>query len=41
MGSAIAVDYLANFENSYKGVFLSAPMFDIFTPTHSLHGSCP
>ena len=31
MGSAIAVDYLANFEHSYKGVFLSAPMFDIFT----------
>ncbi|MBQ4798517.1 alpha/beta fold hydrolase [Pseudoalteromonas sp. MMG006] len=31
MGSAIAIDYLAKFENSYKGVFLSAPMFDIFT----------
>jgi len=31
MGGAIAIDYLAKFENSYKGVFLSAPMFDIFT----------
>ncbi|MFY8329129.1 alpha/beta fold hydrolase [Pseudoalteromonas sp. ZZD1] len=31
MGGAIAFDYLARFENSYSGVFLSAPMFDIYT----------
>jgi len=31
MGGAIAFDYLARFENNYSGVFLSAPMFDIYT----------
>lgn len=31
MGGAIALDYLANFENSYNGAFLSAPMLDIYT----------
>lgn len=31
MGGAIACDYLARFEHSYSGVFLSAPMFDIYT----------
>lgn len=31
MGGAIAFDYLARFENHYSGVFLSAPMFDIYT----------
>lgn len=31
MGGAIAYDYLARFKHSYSGVFLSAPMFDIYT----------
>ncbi|WP_404342732.1 alpha/beta fold hydrolase [Pseudoalteromonas mariniglutinosa] len=31
MGSAIGYDYLARFEHNYKGAFLSAPMFDIYT----------
>lgn len=31
MGGAIAYDFLARFEHNYSGVFLSAPMFDIYT----------
>jgi lysophospholipase len=31
MGGAIAFDYLAHFEHSYSGAFLSAPMLDIYT----------
>ena len=31
MGGAIAVDYLARYEHSFSGAFLSAPMFDIYT----------
>ncbi|MGO2010245.1 MAG: alpha/beta fold hydrolase [Pseudoalteromonas sp.] len=31
MGGAIAYDYLARFEHNYNGLFLSAPMFDIYT----------
>ncbi|KTF12381.1 alpha/beta fold hydrolase [Pseudoalteromonas sp. H105] len=31
MGGAIAFDYLTRFEHNYSGVFLSAPMFDIYT----------
>jgi len=31
MGGAIAFDYLANYEHSFSGAFLSAPMFDIHT----------
>jgi lysophospholipase len=31
MGGAIAFDYLAHFEHGFSGVFLSAPMLDIYT----------
>ena len=31
MGGAIAFDFLTRFEHNYSGVFLSSPMFDIFT----------
>lgn len=31
MGGAIAFDFLSRFEHNYSGVFLSAPMFDIYT----------
>lgn len=31
MGGAIAFDFLTRFEHDYSGVFLSAPMFDIYT----------
>ncbi|MGO2129554.1 MAG: alpha/beta fold hydrolase [Pseudoalteromonas prydzensis] len=31
MGGAIAFDFLTRFEHNYSGVFLSAPMFDIYT----------
>ncbi|ASM51237.1 lysophospholipase [Pseudoalteromonas espejiana DSM 9414] len=31
MGGAIALNYLAEYQHSYKGVFLSAPMLNIFT----------
>ncbi|MGS0497829.1 MULTISPECIES: alpha/beta fold hydrolase [unclassified Pseudoalteromonas] len=31
MGGAIAVDFLTRFKHNYSGVFLSAPMFDIYT----------
>ncbi|WP_338367528.1 alpha/beta fold hydrolase [uncultured Pseudoalteromonas sp.] len=31
MGGAIALNYLAEYQHSYQGVFLSAPMLNIFT----------
>lgn len=31
MGGAIAFNFLTQFDNNYSGVFLSAPMFDIYT----------